>query len=132
DMQLDNIEVFLAYEQGRLRQAAMLGERLLEQGQSFEPDGSALVLPQISVGLIAYRQGRFDGLEERLRAALAGVDVINPIDLYARMLLCLAQVQRQKFQVNESLATLMELEDLAARLQSASFYALSVEVDTFS
>jgi len=127
DMQLDNIEVFLAYEQGRLRQAAMLGERLLEQGQSFEPDGSALVLPQISVGLIAYRQGRFDGLEERLRAALAGVDVINPIDLYARGLLCLAQVQRQTGQVKESLATLMEVQNLAVRQQSGRFYALAVE-----
>lgn len=126
DMQLDNIEVFLVYEQGRLRQAAMLSERLLERGQCFEPGSSALVLPQIGAALIAYQQGRFDGLEERLRQALAGVDVINPIDFYAQGLLCLARVQRHKGQAKEAQATLMEVQNLAARHQSGRFYALAV------
>ena len=127
DMQLDNIEVFLAYEQGRLRQAAMLSDRLLERGQAcFEPGSSALVLPQIAAGLIAYQQGRFEGLDERLRRALAGVDVINPIDFYARGLLCLARLQRLRGQVKEAQATLMEVQNLAARHQSWRFYAQAV------
>lgn len=127
DIQLDNIEVFLAYEQGRLRQASMLCERLLERSQGcFEPGSTALVLPQISAGLIAYQQGRFEGLEERLRRALAGVDVINPIDFYAQGLLCLARLQRLRGQAREAQATLMEVQNLGARHQSWRFYAQAV------
>jgi LuxR family maltose regulon positive regulatory protein len=105
----------------------MLSDRLLERGQAcFEPGSSALVLPQIAAGLIAYQQGRFEGLDERLRRALAGVDVINPIDFYARGLLCLARLQRLRGQVKEAQATLMEVQNLAARHQSWRFYAQAV------
>ena len=38
-----------------------------------------MVLPTISEALLDYHRGRLDGIEERLRGALARVDVINPM-----------------------------------------------------
>lgn len=126
DIQLDNIEVFLAYEQGRLRQAELLCQRLVERGRCFDPGSSALALPCISDSLIAYQQARFEGLEERLRRALAAVDVINPIDLFAQGLLCLARLQRLAGQTKECQGTLIDIQNLAARYQSGRFYAQAV------
>lgn len=126
DVQLGNIEVFLAYEQGQLRQAEMLSRRLLDQGQASFESNAAMVLPDICAGLIAYQQGNFSGLEERLRLVLGAVDVINPIDLYARALLCLARLRRMQGQGKEAQATLMELQNLSSRHQSWRFYAEAV------
>ena len=60
----------------------------------FADRSRALALPTITEALIAYNQGRLEGIEERLRWALATVDIINPIDLYAQGMLCLARTQR--------------------------------------
>lgn len=127
DMQLGNLEVFLNLQQGRLCQADMLSRQLLSRGRScMEPGGAAMVLPEICASLIAYQQGRFEGLEERLRAALDAVDVINPIDLYARGMLCLARLQRLQGQNRVAQNTLVEVQNLTARHQSWRFYAQAV------
>ena len=127
DMQLGNVEVLLALEQGQLRQAQQLSEQLrARMAPGFGEASPALVLPVIGASLIAYQQGRFAGLEERLRWALQHVDVINPIDLYAQGLLCLARLQRIQGQPKAAQASLASLQNLASRNHSWRFYAQAV------
>ncbi|MET1077361.1 MAG: LuxR C-terminal-related transcriptional regulator [Pseudomonas sp.] len=127
DMQLANVEILLALEQGQLKQAQLLSEQLRVRVLPWFGDKSrARVLPTLTECLIAYQQTRLEGLEERLRWALATVDVINPIDLYAQGMLCLARVQRLQNRPKESLASLVLMQNLAARNQSWRFYAQAV------
>uniref|UniRef100_A4XVC9 Regulatory protein, LuxR n=1 Tax=Ectopseudomonas mendocina (strain ymp) TaxID=399739 RepID=A4XVC9_ECTM1 len=127
DMQLANVEILLCLEQGRIKQAQLLFEQLRTRMMPwFGEQSRALVLPAISDALIAYHQGRLDGLPERLRWALAAVDVINPIDLYAQAMLCLARVQRLHDAPKEAAATLVLMQNLAARNHSWRFYAQAV------
>lgn len=85
DMQLANVEVILALEQGQVKQAQLLIERLRQRARPlFEKSRSALALPTITEALTAYYRIELDGLEERLGWALGHVDVINPIDFYAQ------------------------------------------------
>lgn len=127
DMQLSNVEVVLCLEQGRLKQAQLLFQQLRERFTAwFDQRSRALVLPTITESLIDYRQGRFDELQERLRWALATIDVINPIDLYAQAMLCLARVQRMQGATKEAAATLVLMQNLAARNQSWRFYVQAV------
>lgn len=127
DMQLANVEVLLCLEQGRIKQAQLLFEQLRARMMPwFGEKSRALVLPTISEALIAYHQGRLDGLQERLRWALATVDVINPIDLYAQAMLCLARLQRLQQAPREASATLVLMQNLAARNHSWRFYVQAV------
>jgi len=127
DMQLANVDVLLCLELGRVKQAQLLFEQLRARMMPwFGEKSRALVLPTISESLIAYHQGRLDGLHDRLRWALATVDVINPIDLYAQAMLCLARVQRQQDAPKEAIATLVLMQNLAARNHSWRFYVQAV------
>ena len=127
DMQLANVEVLLCLEQGRLRQAQLHFQQLRERFVAgFGQHARALVLPSITETLIDYRQGRFEALQERLRWALATIDVINPIDLYAQAMLCLARAQRMQGASKEANATLVLMQNLAARNQSWRFYVQAV------
>src|SRR3990167_2481533 len=127
DMQLANIEVLLCLEQGQIRQAELLFTQLRARVIPwFAEKSRALALPTITEALIAYHQGRLDGIEERLRWALATVDVINPIDLYAQGMLCMAHVQRLQGSPKEAYATLVLMQNLSARNQSWRFYAQAV------
>ena len=126
-MQLANIEILLCLEQGQIKQAELLFSQLRARIIPwFTEKSRALALPTISEALIAYQQGRMQGLEERLRWALATVDVINPIDLYAQGMLCMAHVQRMRGEPKEALATLLLMQNLAAREQSWRFYVQAV------
>ncbi len=126
-MQLSNVEVLLALEQGCTRQAQLLSERLRGRLMPWFGDRSrALALPAITESLIAYQQARYDGLEERLGRALRQVDVINPIDLYAQGLLFLSRLQRARNQTREALESLVLLQGLAVRNQSWRFQAQAV------
>src|SRR5690606_18393295 len=116
DMQLANVEVLLCLEHGRVKQAHLLFVQLRGRVMpGFGDQSRALALPTISESLIAYHQGRLDGLPDRLRWALCAVDVINPIDLYAQAMLCLARVQRLREAPKEALAILVSMQNLAAR-----------------
>lgn len=127
DMQLANVEILLCLEQGRVKQAQLLFDQLRARMMPWFGERSrALVLPTISECLIAYQQGRLDGLQDRLRWALATVDVINPIDLYAQAMLCLARVQRLQDAPKEAGATLVLMQNLAARNNSWRFYVQAV------
>lgn len=127
DMQLANVEILLCLEQGRIKQAQLLFEQLRARVMPwFGEKSRALALPTITEALIAYRQGRLAGLQERLRWALATVDVINPIDLYAQAMLCLARVQRMQDAPKEAAATLVLMQNLAARNHSWRFYVQAV------
>lgn len=127
DMQLANIEILLCLEQGQIKQAELLfGQLRTRIIPRFAEKSRALALPAITEGLIAYQQGRLEGIEERLRWALATVDVINPIDLYAQGMLCLAQAQRMLDNPKDAFATLVLMQNLAARNQSWRFYAQAV------
>ncbi|WP_305220762.1 hypothetical protein, partial [Klebsiella pneumoniae] len=85
----------LALEQGQVKQAQLLIERLRQRARPlFEKSRSALALPTITEALTAYYRIELDGLEERLGWALGHVDVINPIDFYAQGQICLARTQR--------------------------------------
>lgn len=127
DMQLANVEVLLCLEQGRVKQAHLLFEQLRGRVMpGFGDQSRALALPTISESLIAYHQGRLDGLPDRLRWALCAVDVINPIDLYAQAMLCLARVQRLREAPKEALAILVSMQNLAARNHSWRFYVQAV------
>ncbi len=127
DMQLGNVEVLLALEQGQLRQAQQLSEHLrARMAPGFGEASPAMVLPVLSACLIAYHQGRFNGLDERLQWALKHVDVINPIDLYAQGVLCLARLQRTQGHGKEALASLATMQNLASRNQSWRFYAQAI------
>ena len=127
DMQLANVEILLALEQGHLKQAHLLFEQLRSQVIPwFGEKSRALALTTITDCLIAYQQTRLEGIEERLRWALATVDVINPIDLYAQGMLCLARTQRLQSKPKESLASLVLMQNLAARNLSWRFYVQAV------
>lgn len=84
---------------------------------------SALALPTITEALTAYYRIELDGLEERLGWALGHVDVINPIDFYARGQICLARTQRLLGRPKEALASLAAMQALASRNQSWRFFA---------
>jgi LuxR family maltose regulon positive regulatory protein len=127
DMQLVNVEIFMALEQGQIKQAQLLFSQLRTRALPwFGEKSRALVLPAICAALIAYQQGQFEGLEEQLKWALASVDVINPIDLYAQAMLCLARTQRMQGKSKEAMASLALMQNLAARNQSWRFYAQAV------
>ena len=126
-LQLAHVEVLLCLEQGQTRQAELLFAQLRARSLScFAPNARVLALPTISEALIDYRQGRLEGVEDRLRWALATVDVINPIDLYGQGTLCLAQAQRAQGKPTEALATLRLMQELATGNQSWRFYAQAV------
>lgn len=124
DMQLVNVEIFMALEQGQIKQAQLLFAQLRTRVLPWFGERSrALALPAISEALIAYQQGDLQGLEEKLNWALATVDVIKPIDLYAQAMLCLARTQRMQNNPKEAMASLALMQNLAARNQSWRFYA---------
>lgn len=124
DMQLANVEVILALEQGQVKQAQLLIERLRQRARPlFEKSRSALALPTITEALTAYYRIELDGLEERLGWALGHVDVINPIDFYAQGQICLARTQRLLGRPKEALASLAAMQALASRNQSWRFFA---------
>ncbi|MBS7660344.1 helix-turn-helix transcriptional regulator [Pseudomonas lalucatii] len=126
-MQLSNVEVLLCLEQGRVRQAQLLFAQLRAQTlPCFAQRSRALVLPSISEALLAYHQGHLDGLEESLCEALARVDLINPIDLYAQGMLCLAQVRRMHGKPKEAAATLLQMQSLAVRNRAWRFQAQAI------
>ncbi|AYC32691.1 helix-turn-helix transcriptional regulator [Pseudomonas cavernae] len=127
DMQLANVEILLHLEQGQVKQAQLLSEQLHARVLPWFGERSrALVLPTITESLIAYQQARLEDIEARLRWALATVDVINPIDLYAQGMLSLARSQRLLDKPKEALASLVLMQNLAARNQSWRFYAQAV------
>jgi LuxR family maltose regulon positive regulatory protein len=124
DMQLANVEILLCLEQGQVKQAQLLFEQLRARLIPwFGEKSRALALPTITESLIAYQQGRFAALEENLGWAMATVDVINPIDLYAQGMLSLARTQRIQEKPKDALATLVLMQNLAARNHSWRFYA---------
>ncbi|MGE8499525.1 MAG: LuxR C-terminal-related transcriptional regulator [Pseudomonas sp.] len=127
DMQLGNVEILLCLEQGQVKQAELLfGQLRAKIIPWFAERSRALALPTITEALIAYHQGRLEGIEERLRWALATVDVINPIDLYAQGMLCMAHVQRRQDAPKDAYASLVLMQNLAARNHSWRFYAQAV------
>ncbi|MFZ3186705.1 MAG: LuxR C-terminal-related transcriptional regulator [Pseudomonas sp.] len=127
DMQLVNVEIFMALEQGQVKQAQLLFAQLRTRVLPwFGEKSRALALPAICEALIAYQQGQLEGLEDKLKWALATVDVINPIDLYAQAMLCLARTQRMQDKPKEAMANLALMQNLAARNQSWRFYAQAV------
>ncbi|MFC5695169.1 LuxR C-terminal-related transcriptional regulator [Pseudomonas sp. GCM10022186] len=127
DMQLANVEILLALEQGQVKQARMLFEQMRAQvTPQLGEKSRSMALPVIVESLIAYQQGRIEGMEERLAAALNHIDVIRPIDIYAQGLLFLARIQRMQDKVKEAQATLVLMQNLAARIQSWRFYAQAV------
>lgn len=127
DMQLANVEIFMALEQGHVQQAQQLFGQLRTRVMPwFGEKSRALALPVICEALIAYQQGSSEGIEEKLNWALATVDVINPIDIYAQGMLCLARSQRMQDKPKEALASLVLMQNLAARNQSWRFYAQAV------
>lgn len=124
DMQLINVETLMALEQGQIKQAQLLSTQLRSRVLPWFGERSrALALPAISEALIAYQQGELLGLEGKLNWALATVDVIKPIDLYAQAMLCLARTQRMQNTPKEAMASLALMQNLAARNQSWRFYA---------
>lgn len=126
-MQLSTIEVMLALEQGHVKQAQMLVDRVKEQAVPlFDRRSQALALPAITESLTAYYRMELDGLEARLRWALGRVDVINPIDLYAQGMQCLARIQRLQGRGKEALATLGLMQALASRNHSWRIFAMAV------
>lgn len=127
DMQLANVEIFMALEQGQVQQAQQLFLQMRAKAMPwFGEKSRALALPTIGEALVAYQQGHVQGVEEKLNWALATVDVINPIDIYAQGMLCLARTQRMQDKPKEALASLVLMQNLAARNQSWRFYALAV------
>ena len=127
DMQLANTEIFMALEQGHVQQAQQLFLQLRTKAMPwFGEKSRALALPTIAEALVAYQQGNVHNVEEKLNWALATVDVINPIDIYAQGMLCLARTQRMQEKPKEALATLVLMQNLAARNQSWRFYAQAV------
>lgn len=126
-MQLSTIEVMLALEQGHVKQAQLLVDRVREQAVPlFDRRSQALALPAITESLTAYYRMELDGLEARLRWALGRVDVINPIDLYAQGVQCLARIQRLQGRGKEALATLGLMQALASRNHSWRIFAMAV------
>jgi LuxR family transcriptional regulator, maltose regulon positive regulatory protein len=126
-MQLVNVEILMALEQGQIKQAQLLFAQLRTRVLPWFGERSrASALPAISEALIAYQQGELVALEGKLNWALATVDVIKPIDLYAQAMLCLARTQRMQDKPREAMASLALMQNLAARNQSWRFYAQAV------
>ncbi|MFI8483205.1 LuxR C-terminal-related transcriptional regulator [Pseudomonas sp. NPDC078700] len=126
-MQLINVEVLLLLEQGKIKQAELLFERLRERTTSWFNDKSkAIVLPKITQCLIAYQQGRFEGVTETLKRMLSIVDAISPVDIYAKGTLCLANMQYMEGFPKEAHATLVYMQNLAARNKAWRYYAQAV------
>src|SRR5690606_27819194 len=122
NLQLAQVEILMALEQGQVKQAELLfGQLRARVIPWFGSKSRALVLPAITESLIAYHQTRLEGVEERLRWALANVDVINPIDIYAQGMLFLARIQRMQDKPKEALANLQLMQNLTARNQSWRF-----------
>lgn len=127
DTQLANVEILMCLEQGQVRQAEVLFTQLqLRIAPWFAKRSRAIALPTITEAVIAYTQGRLDGIEERLCWALATVDVINPIDLYAQGMLCMARVKRMRNSPADASASLALMQKLAASNQSWRFYAMAL------
>ena len=127
DTQLANVEILMCLEQGQVKQAETLfGQLHARITPWFAERSRALALPTITEALIAYSQGRLDGIEERLCRVLETVDVINPIDLYAQGMLCLARVKRMRNSPAEAASTLVAMQNLASRNQSWRFHAMAV------
>ncbi|SNR94105.1 LuxR family transcriptional regulator, maltose regulon positive regulatory protein [Pseudomonas segetis] len=126
-MQLINVEVMLLLEQGKIKQAELLFERLRERTTSwFNEKSKATVLPKITQCLIAYQQGRFEGVTSLLKRMLSIVDVISPVDLCAQGTLCLAHLQYMQGNTKEAHSTLIYIQNLAARNKAWRFYAQAV------
>jgi LuxR family transcriptional regulator, maltose regulon positive regulatory protein len=127
DTQLANVEILMCLEQGQVKQAEVLFAQLrVRIAPWFTKKSRAIALPTITEALIAYNQGHLDGIEERLCWALATVDVINPIDLYAQGMLCMARVKRMRNNPTEASASLTLMQRLATRNQSWRFHAMAV------
>jgi LuxR family maltose regulon positive regulatory protein len=127
DIQLSNVEVLLSMERGHIRQAELLAAQLRSRIIPWFAERSrALAIPTISEALIAYSQGRLEGIEERLRWALATLDVINPIDIYAQGMLCLAHIQRLRDNAKEAQNNLMLMQNLSVRNKTWRFYTQAV------
>ncbi|MCJ8168566.1 LuxR C-terminal-related transcriptional regulator [Atopomonas sediminilitoris] len=126
-MQMGNLHMFLELERGRLAQAQHQAEQLRSQYTPwFGAESKALALSVISQGLVAYEQLQLDGLNNRLCWALSNVDVINPIDLYARGSLCVARMQRLAGKDKDALQTLTQMQSTASRGQAWRFYSLAL------
>lgn len=127
EMQLANVEVLLSLEQGQVKQASLLFSHLrLHSMPWFAERSQALVLSTVIDVIINVMQGQFEGLESRLRWALDTVDLITPIDVYAQGILCLARLQRMQNNPKEAHASLVMLQNMAARNKAWRFYALAV------
>ncbi|MBM7059392.1 AAA family ATPase [Pseudomonas sp. UL073] len=130
DMQLANVEILLYLEQGMVRQAQLLfGQLRLRVLPWFGERSRACALTTIIDSLIAYQEANLEHIEERLRWALATVDVINPIDIYAQGMLSLARTHRLQERPKEAQACLTLMQNLAARNQTWRFYAQAVGED---
>lgn len=126
-MHLINVEVMLLIEQGKIKQAELLFERLRERTISwFNEKSKALILPKITQCLIAYQQGRFEGVAETLKRMLSVVDVISPVDICAQGTLCLAHLQHMQGNTKEANSTSVYMQNLAARNKAWRFYAQAV------
>uniref|UniRef100_UPI0030D89F09 LuxR C-terminal-related transcriptional regulator n=2 Tax=Pseudomonas sp. EL_65y_Pfl2_R95 TaxID=3088698 RepID=UPI0030D89F09 len=126
-MQLINVEVLLLLEQGKIKQAELLFQTLRERATSwFNEKSKAIVLPKITQGLIAYQQGRYEGVAETLKRMLSIVDAISPVDIYAQGTLCLAHLQYMQGNAKEATSTLVYMQNLAARNKAWRYYAQAV------
>lgn len=127
EMQLANVDLLLSLEQGQIKQAALLYSHLrLHSMPWFAERSQALVLSTVTGAVIKCIQGEFEGLESRLRWALDTVDLISPIDVYAQGLLCLSRLQRMQENPKEAHATLVMMQNMAARHKAWRFYAMAV------
>lgn len=125
--QLMNVEVILATEQGLMKQAQILIDKLHEQSRSLlQENAVSFVFPVITESLIKYHRMELDGLEEQLRWALTHIDIISPIDVYAHGMICAARVQYFTGGTRESAATLNLMQSITSRHQSWRFYALAL------
>lgn len=127
DMQLATVEILLYLEQGQVKQAQLLFGQLRTRVMPwFGERARARALTTITEALIAYQQADLEHIEERLRWALATVDVINPIDIYAQGMLTLARTHRLQERHKEAQGCLTLMQNLAARNQTWRFYAQAV------
>lgn len=131
EVHLGNVEVLLALEQGRMRLARQLLLRLASGAGGFSERGASGEAPlALSGALLAYHEGRREGLETNLREALERFDPIVPLDLQAQGMLTLARIQRQAGRQGEALLTLRRLQNLALRQGTWRFHleALAEEI----
>lgn len=122
-MQLANVEVILALEQGQVKQAQLLIERLRQRARPlFEKSRSALALPTITEALTAYYRIELDGWKSAwLGARACGCDQSDRFlcpgtDLPGAH-------QRLLGRPKEALASLAAMQALASRNQSWRFFA---------